>query len=538
MVIRILQKTNNKLDVIMKTKYILKGIIATLLLTFIFANTSCESYNEPLLDGIGNTREFSPIGLTARVRNQTFVELTWTVKEGENKFVVEFSADDTEFKTIYKTVEVTASQLPILVSLEGETTYAIRVKAVTPGLADSKWSVTTATTLSEQLFLPVQPADIEAKQVTLRWTPNSNVTQITVAPGGITHAITPAEKAAGVAVITGLTGETAYTATLLNGAKKRGVVTFTTGIDIGTGILVTTTDNLFQKITDAPSGSVLVFMPGDYTAQTGTIAINKTITLRGLKTADKSKLKVNFTLANNPANAAEVVSLSLIDLDLSGTGLTSGAITIATPATTQLGDVLISNCNVHDFPSQLIYGNASAKLKSFTVDNSIIKNVNTAGSADFIDFRTTYVASISLTKSTFDTCSSRDFIRLDAAAGLTGTGLTSTVLIDACTIYAPTLPLASRILYLRFALNAPTVRNTLFAVGSAVYTNSTATAAPVFVNNNNFNSPNLQLAGSNNRPDTAATVLDPQFVSAATGNFTIKNQTLIDRQVGDPRWRQ
>ena len=533
-VIKILEKINKV--IMMKTKYIVKGLIATLLVAF--AVSSCESYTEELLDGIGNTREFSPIALTAKVKTQTFVELNWTVNPEADHYTVEFSADDPEFKTIYKTVQVTGSQLPVTVQLEGETTYSIRVKAITTGLADSKWSVTTATTLSEQLFFPVQPADIDAKQVTLRWVPNSTVTQISVMPGSITHTITPAEKTAGVAVVTGLTGETDYTATLLNGTKKRGVVTFTTGIDIGTGILVTPTDNLFQKITNAPSGSVLVFMPGDYTAQTGLIAINKTITLRGLRTADKSKLKVNFTLANNPNNVAEVVSFSLIDLDLSGAGLTGGAIAISTAATTQLGDVLISNCNVHDFPSQLMYGNASARLKSFTVDNSIVKNVNTAGSADFIDFRTTYVASITLTKSTFDTCSSRDFIRLDAAVGLTGTGLTSNVLIDACTIYNPALPLASRILYLRFISNTSTVRNTLFAVGSAVYTNSTATAAPVFLNNNNFNSSNLQLTGSNNRPDASATVLDPQFVSAATGNFKVQNQTIIDKKIGDPKWLQ
>jgi len=523
----------------MKTKYIFKGLIAILVLAI--GVSSCESYNEGLLDGIGNSREFSPIGLKATIRNQTTVELTWTVKTDENAdhYVVEFSADDPEFKTIYKTLQVTAAQLPIQVPLEGETVYSIRVKAVNgSGLEDSKWSVITATTLSEQLFSTVQPVDIDAKQVTLRWVPNSSVTQISVMPGNIVHEITPAEKTAGVAIVTGLTGETAYTATLLNGVKKRGVVTFTTGIDIGTGILVKTTDDIFQKITDAPSGSVLVFMPGDYTAQTGLIAINKTLTLRGLKTADKSKLKVNFTLANNPASPSEVVNFSLIDLDLSGSGLTGGAIAISTAAPTQLGDVLISNCKVHDFPSQLMYGNALARLKSFTVDNSIIKNVNTASGADFIDFRTTYVANVSLTKSTFDTCSSRDFIRLDAAATLSGGSLTSTVLIDACTIYAPTLPAASRILYVRFLSNASTVRNTLFAVGSAVYTNSTATAAPTFSNNNNFNSPGLQLAGSNNRTDTSATLLDPQFSSAATGNFTLGNQTLKDRQVGDPLWRQ
>ncbi|MNS19662.1 Fibronectin type III domain protein [compost metagenome] len=520
----------------MKTINIFKGLITVLFLSV--AVSSCESYNEALLDGIGNTREFSPIGLKATIRNSTTVELDWTAKADENAdhYVVEFSADDSSFATIYKTINVAPSELPVKVALEGETVYSIRVKAVTSGLADSKWSVITATTLSEQIMFPVQDADIQATQVTLRWTPNSAVTQITAMPGNIVHNITAAEKTAGVATLTGLTPETAYTAILLNGTKKRGNATFTTGIDIGTGILIKEGDNFLQKIIDAPSGSVLVFMPGDYTAQTGTIAINKTITLRGLRPENKPKLKVNFTLANNPANASEVVNLSLIDLDLNGTGTTGGAIAIGTAAATGLGDVLISGCYVHDYPSQLIYGNASAKLKSFSVDNSIVENVNVNAGADFIDFRTTYVASVSLTKSTFDTCSSRDFIRLDAAAGLTGTGLTSTVLIDGCTIYAPTLPAASRILYIRFVSNLPTVRNTLLAVGSAVYTNSTATAVPGFANNNNFNSPNLQITTGNNRPDASATVLDPQFTNAPGGDFTVKNQTLIDRKVGDPRW--
>lgn len=517
----------------MKIKNILKGLITTLILTL--AISGCESYNEALLDGLGNTREFSPIGLTAVIRNQTAVELNWTTAENVDHYVVEFSEEES-FATIYKTVNVTASQLPIRVQLEAETVYSIRVKAVTPGLADSKWNITTANTLNEQLFLPVQPGDIEAKQMTLRWVPNSTVTHLFLNPGSISRMITAAEKASGVAIVAGLTPETNYTATLYNSTKKRGVQSFTTGIDIGTGILVTPADNIFQKISDAPSGSILVFMPGDYTAQTGLIAINKTLTLRGLKTDNKSLLKVNFTLNNNPLNASEVVSFSLIDLDLNGTGLSGAAIGIASPATTQLGDVLISNCRVHDFPSQLMYGNSSAKLKSFTVDNSTIKNVNTGGSADFIDFRTTYVESIALTKSTFDTCSSRDFIRLDAAANLSGTGLTSNVSIDACTIYAPTLPQTSRILYLRFLSNTSTVRNTLLAVGSAVYASSSATFAPVFLNNNNFNSPNLQLTGGNNKPDTSATVLDPQFVNAANGDFTVKNQTVIDKKIGDPRW--
>lgn len=523
----------------MKKIDILKGLIATVLLTLIFANTSCESYNEPLLDGIGNTQEFSPIGLTAKVRNQTFVELAWTVKEGENKFVVELSADDTEFKTIYKTIEVTPSQLPILVSLEGETTYSIRVKAVTPGLTDSKWSVITATTLSEQLFLPVQAVDIEAKQVTLRWTPNSNVTQITVAPGGITHVITPAEKTAGVAVVSGLTAETAYTATLLNGTKKRGVITFTTGIDIGTGILVKNTDDLLQKIADAAAGAILVLEPGDYTAanQTGAITLNKAITLRGLRSYNTPKLHVNFVMATGAAN------VSLIDLDLKGDkGAAGAAVSVIkyNDNSVTYGALLISGCNIHDFGVSLISANlAAAKITSVIVENTVVTNVLTTG-GEFIDVRGSQLAQLTLKNSTFNNCATaRYFIRMDA--GLTG--LTTNILIDSCTISNPNMlgTAANSILYTRFVTNVIAVRNTLFANTPAPYTREAVTANPTFANNNYFNSPNLNsTAGAlaNNRPDTGGTALDPQFVNAAGGNFTIKNQTLIDNKVGDPRWRQ
>ncbi|KFF05071.1 DUF5123 domain-containing protein [Flavobacterium reichenbachii] len=525
----------------MKTKYILSGLIASLLLTF--AVSSCESYNEGVNDTLNVNREFSPIGLTAKIRNQTTVELNWNVKQEETpgRFVVQFSADDTEFKTIYKTVEVTASQLPLSVQLEGETTYSIRIKAISAeGKEDSKWSVTTATTLTEQIFFPVQDADIEAKQVTLRWTPNSSVTQITVEPSNIVHVVTPAEKIAGVATITGLTGETAYTATLLNGTKKRGVVTFTTGIDIGTGILVKPEDDLNAKITAAPAGSVLVLMPGDYQVFKGEIVLNKSITLRGLRPGDKPKLHVRFTLNTGAAN------LSLVDLDSEGADTTVGDSNFITlsGASAAYGNILISGCYVHDYLRALMYGNASlAKLTSFTVDNTIVKNVNTNKQADFIDFRNTYAASIVVKNSTFDTCSiERDFVRADAVlpanGGSSGTGLTTNVLIEGCTLYKVSNNAApKRLLYLRFGSNSSTVRNTLIVSTTGIYTNQPATIQPTFTRNYYFEAPSfIDATITNNKIDASATTANPQFVNAATGNFKVQNQTLIDNNIGDPRW--
>lgn len=518
----------------MRAKYILKGLIATLL--FAFAISSCESYNEELLNGVGANREFSPIGLTAKVRNQTTVELNWTTKVEADHYVVEFSADDPDFKTIFKTVNVTAKQLPVQVALEGETVYSIRIKAVSAsGIADSKWSITSATTLSEQLFLASIDGDIDVKQVTLRWVANSNVTQIVVNPGNITHAITPAEKTAGVAIVTGLTAETAYTATLFNAAKKRGVLNFTTGIDIGTGILVKPTDDLNAKINEAASGAVLVLMPGDYTSQVNTFILNKSITIRGLRSFDKPKLKGSFSIVAGSAN------VSLIDLDLTGDATRTDVVRYTD--VTNYGKLLISGCTIHDYEKTFVGASIAAKIESITVENSIVTNVGliTAG-GEFIDIRTAFVGNIVLTKSTFNNCApGRAFIREDTNTAFTG--LTSNILIDSCTLYGVTNTIANsgyQILYVRFANNSTIIRNSIFAQTIARYANQTTTTAPTFANNNYFNAATLNLASpvSPLKSDSAGSALDPQFTNAATGNFTIKNQTLIDNQVGDPRWRQ
>ncbi|WP_291287749.1 DUF4957 domain-containing protein [Flavobacterium sp.] len=516
----------------MNAKDIFKGLLAVFLLVV----AGCESYNEAVLQDIGANSLFSPIELKAAVKNQTTVELNWTAKEDVDHYTVEFSADDPDFKTIYKTVNVTAKELPVKVALEGETVYSIRVKAVSSaGLADSKWSVTTAATLSEQIFFPVQSADIEATQATLRWTPNSAVTQITAAPGGIAHTITAAEKTAGVATVTGLTGETAYTVTLFNGTKKRGVVTFTTGIDIGTGILVKPTDDLNAKIAAANPDAVLVLMPGEYNVYTGEIILNKPITIRGLRADNKPLLHNKFTLN------AGATKVSLIDLDLNGDKTQSDAVKY-NDVSTAYGALLISGCNVHDFVKSFITQTATGitKIASVTVENTVVTNILTV-QGDCIDFRTSHLASLTLRNSTFNNCATgRDFIRIDNALNITGTGLTTTVLVDACTVSNKAMTASNRILYVRFASNSSTIRNTLFDTPLAMYTNQASTTAPTFLNNNYFNSTALHTAGiAAVKYDASGTygTLDPQFVNSAAGNFTIKNQILIDKKIGDPQWR-
>ena len=515
---------------IMKTKNILKGLVITLLLALTFTN--CSGYDVDVIEELAVDREFAPVALTARVRNQTTVELNWTVNEEINSYVVEFSADDPNFGNIVKTIEVTGDQLPVQVAMEGETLYSIRVQAISArGLEDSTWALISAQTLTEQLMLASEPGDIKALEATFRWVPNISVTQIVINPGNIIHAITAQEKIDGVATVTGLNSETDYSAVLYNNTKVRGSSSFSTGIDVGDNTLVLVTDDLFQMIADAADGDILLLEAGDYTAQTGTISLDKSITIQGLRSYNKPLLNINFELN---AGATDV---SLIDLDLDGASTMTDVVKFSSAG--NYNSVLISGCNIHDFTRTFVQGSVTdAILQTLTVENCIVTNILTDG-GDFIDFRNGDVLNLNVTTSTFNNCApGRDFIRMDAAGTSNGSS-TSNILLDRNTLYACSNSSSRRIFYVRFDSNEITSTNNLIAeTASEGYADrSGIDETPIFDNNNYFNAPGFINSSQYIFDANNYTELDPGFVDAAVGDFTVTNQTLLDNQVGDPRWR-
>lgn len=513
----------------MKTKYILKTLF---ILCLAFAITSC-GYDEEVINDLDVNRAFAPVALTAKIRNQTTVELNWTVRPNVSKYVVEFSADDPNFGTIFKAVDVTPNQLPIQIALEGETVYSIRVKAISAiGSEESTWAVVNATTLTEQLMLPFEAGDVAATRATFRWVANSNVTQLVLQPGDIIHVITSQEKTDGVATVMGLTGETAYSVTLLNNTKIRGTAAITTGIDVGDNTLVLPTDDLFQMIADAAPGDILLLEQGDYTAQAGTITLDKSITIQGLRRDFKPLLKVSFSIVTGATD------VSLIDLDLTGDTPTLLTDVVRYTGVGNFNSLLISGCNIHDYDRSFVAGNVTdAILQSLKVENNVVTNILTSG-GDFIDFRNSDVLNVEVKTSTFNNCApGRDFFRLDDAGTSTQKGLVCNVLLDSCTLYACSNT-DDRILYVRFQTNKLTVSNNLFAETSAYYSNQSRTdPTPTFLNNNYFNAPAFFATNTVFDNTTNYTTLNPGFVNAAGGNFTITNQTLKDNAVGDPRWR-
>ena len=506
------------------------------LVTLIFSG--CTEV-EPVVDKLEFDRVFTPMELKVIIRNKTTAEISWVLRSDAESYVVEISEDNLLFTNIVKTATVNPSEVPYSVPLEGETQYSVRVKGVSSATADSKWLATTFMTQAENILLPVAPNDIKATSATVKWPAGSDVTNFIITPGNVNRAITSSEKAAGAAIITGLTGETTYNVKLYKGAKQRGTVSFTTLIDLGGATPVYATDDLSTAIANAKEGDVLVLFPGVYSKYAGDITISKSITIKGLYPNNKPVLNIRFILSSG------VTDFYIKDLNLNGTYDTgtpvilSQAITFSS-GTYDVNSLKIESCTVHDYNQALVYGaSAVMKLQSLLITNCVMSNIVNDG-GDFIDFRSGHVANLTITNSTFNKVAAmpRDFIRMDAASGISGTGKTCTILIDRCTFW--NVSNGRRILYVRFVNNASTVSNCIFAGSTGYagyYSNQAATTAPECSKNNYFNAAafytsSLKLDGS-----SSYTTLDPGFVDAANGNFKLTNQSLIDNGIGDPRWK-
>ncbi len=515
-------------------KRIIKNILVFIgIFTLIF--TACKEV-DPVVENLKFSRVFSPTDFTARIRNKTTAEFSWTLRSDAESYVIEISEDNLQFAKIVKTVAVNPDQIPYSIALDGETNYSARVKGINSSTGDSKWSTTTFTTEAENILLPVAPNDIKATSVTLKWPAGSEVTHFLIVPGNTQRPITAAEKAAGVATITGLTGETSYTVSLFKDTKKRGEVSFKTLIDIGNATAVYPADNLKDVIAAAKPGDVLVLFPGEYLQYAGDINIDKSITIKGLLPYNKPIINVRFTLGSG------VTDFYLKDIEMDGTYGDIPTILVqailCNSGTYTINSVKMEGCLIRDYNQALIYGGSAVlKIQSLIIDNCVMQNIVNDG-GDFIDFRTGYVANLSITTSTFNKVAAfpRDFIRLDNSSA-NFPGSTSNILIDRCTFY--NVSNSRRILYVRFVNNASIVKNSIFAGPdgyTGYYSNQAGTTNPECSKNNYFNAVAFYTGSLKLDVSGTYTTLNPGFTNVATGNLKVTNQTLIDNAIGDPRW--
>ena len=465
--------------------------------------------------------------------NRTDARLSWKLNKEVASYSLEVFADDslTFAGTPVRQIDgVTGDQLPFYIrDLDGETQYSVRIKSVTAGDTDSKWSGVYFKTGTENIYLPFEDGDLKATAVTLRWIPGRTLTSITLEPGGITHTVTTAEIAAGSATIEGLTGETTYTATLRNGQKVRGILEFMTLVDLGNAIPVYPEDDFISMLAVAGDGDAFALFPGTYGAG-DMFVVNKSIEIKGVYPYDKPVLSGYISLE-------EGAGLLLKDVTLDGGALQGQGIVFNTADVTY-GDLRVENSEIRDFVKGVFYLNVASLVESITFHNNLIYNIQCDG-GDFMDSRKGAYNSLTLTNnSIYNSAAGRDLIRYDDASSAFP-GMTSTILVDHNTLHGVCNSSSKRLFYVRFKENKITFTNNIVAETAAIFTNQNNTdPSPTFGGNNFFNAPNLfSASGSSSKfYDDSAGSEDPGFVDAANGDFTVTNELLKAKETGDPRW--
>lgn len=517
--------------------------------------TACSDPDEPITS-VEFNRLFSPTELEAKIQNTTGVKLTWFSISASEKALIEIYADDPDMQ--YAGTPLTFEAVPNEAiapsrtewtwtlpagTLEGETTYSVRVKAVGKNM-ESKWAGTTFETGTEQIFYDVPTADISKTSVTLRWPAGTNVTRIDVQKSGEviqTHQLSASEIAEGVATITDLKVESTYTFYIYNGDKQRGKIQVQT---LPNYTPVASAAELLSAIDAAEPGEVLMLTENAVYDFTDAAALGKEEAVKSLKIEKDLVLNTNngATIKGIYFQIFAGASLEFANIILDGEG-GSGDQAFNYKDEGNYGRLYIHDAEIKNYAKGFFYINVAAVINDITIDKCLIHDIVCSG-GDMFDSRSGGYNTFNLTNSTiYNSAASRDFIRMDDASSKVTASPVITV--DHCTLYDVGNGGANyRLLYVRFAGNVINWTNNVVANtnNKRGFSNQTSTAIPTFKNNFYFNTLNLlSLAAGNEEKvqffdEDGTDVATNPFKDAANANFTIIDEKIKDKEAGDPRW--
>ncbi|OJV90806.1 MAG: hypothetical protein BGO34_21025 [Bacteroidia bacterium 44-10] len=506
------------------------SVIALFILTIAIQVSCSDDLTE--ITKIDYERVFSPTKLEATILNRTNVRLRWVNNTSAESYTIELFANDslTFAGSPVITMEGIAVTENIIENLDGETRYSARVKAVSSKAADSKWTGVFFKTAAEHLLLPFLDGDIAPTSVIFRWPAGQQVTEIVLNPGSIIHTVTPAEVTEGMAVVEGLTGETSYTARVMNGEKVRATVSFTTLVDIGNATPVYPEDNFIAMLAAAEDGDAFALFPGTY-GELSKFTISKKVEIKAVYPYDKPVLKGYISMTDNSA-------LLLQSIVLDGAGLADGNQAIVFEiAGASYGDITIENCEIRNHVKGVYYLNVAALVESITINNTLIHHVECNG-GDLFDSRTGAIRVLTISNSTiYNSALARDMVRYDNASA-NFPGIESKIIIDRNTIYNVCTGSSNRLLYIRYTGHQTTFTNNIVASTEGIFSNQAATTVPAFNNNNYFQAPGFLPGGSSSSKffDESGSQMNPEFENPGEGNFKVNNIDVNAKRMGDPRW--
>lgn len=523
--------------------HFLRKIGFLLTLAVVFLNTGCNDEVLTEITDLETDRLFSPIGIEAKVTNQTQVVVSWTKNTLAESYTLEvFENDSLTFvgSPVLTVDGITNLDIPytIAAGLVGQTQYSIRIKAIGVDIDESKWNGVYVKTGSEQIMEEVVEADVTASQVTISWPAGETATHIVVSGGAspVNHTVTTAEIAAGSAVVTGLTEDTAYEIRLMKDDKIRGTRKFSTLMDLtaaGT-VVVATGEDLLAAISAAAPGTRIVINPtnaGDeFLVGGANVDIDKALSIRGYLKSKMPVVHAQF-LANTDDAALTVRD---VILDGASGGVNRDHLVQLKVNNVNCGAFIFRDCVITNYNKSLVSGasNLIVSMAAFDIINSKVSNILTI-SADCIDIRSGCLLSSKLINSTFrNVAPDRDFYRLDDASA-NFIGKSTVIEVDRCTFYGVSNSASRRLLYVRFAGNQITFKNSLVVSTLGYHTNQAATNVS-FANNHYFEAPNFKASevANSKLDETGVNLTASPVVVGDDLSVTIVDQDLLAKGVG------
>lgn len=535
---------------------------------------ACVKSNEGLVDDASTNRPFVPYSFSVKTSRDT-AKFLWSapvLSSGKRySYTVDISTD-TLFSRVdlSKTVDTLGFNLIEPTLAVAKKYYArMRVNAF-KGSEPSRWYYSESFSLNGENYLrAIRDFEISQSTALIHWYANANTAgvnkiQLTRSDGtaGPVFDVTTSENASGVKTLNGLSPDTRYTLQLFAGPKSKGITSFSTNKTVTYTNVLSSGGDLAAAINSAVDGDVIGLNPGTYTLGNNVFTMTgKSITIRSVSNnpAD-TKLKLReLDIAGTGAG----ITFAGLDIDGNYSGTSYGLVFLALRGAATAGeaayftDVRIDNCTIHDYTRCLIVGNNGSAvnvqiIKSFTINNSIIYNIDKAATSTWytMSLEKLLFGSFNITKSTFYTMGAGMF---NMSTNLNSTSVPA-LTIDYCTFNSfgsgnKNLFLdanANKITYIlrnSILANSPltggTIAGAYRATGSGSVLNflnnnyfqlfTNATGTPLNLNGLNqvgSTTINLGWTASTTNFSLASLPSDSRIFSASTSGGTL----------GDPRW--
>lgn len=409
----------------MKNIYINIGFFIGIIV--LLGTNACKDNINPPLEELDFVRVFTPLELTAKISNQTTLELNWGFNKGISSYVVEISQDSLDFSDIIYTATVALNELPFVYALpSGDTQYSARVKGVssTAGVEDSKWSAIAFKSLPENLFEGYQIKMTAIGAITVSWLPGKAVTALTFVTqsGETSFDITAEEATAGSKSVTGV-ANAVYEIRLMNNAAVRGTQNYVLEGDV----LVASGTDLAAAIAAASAGDVIVLEENGMYPFVGDLTIDKSLKIKGIDgiglpvlylTSGDRMFYIGSSLTPADSLVFENLYISGFINHNAGDGQHRGIFDMESEAC-NLGALKFIGCKLYDLGRQVLRlrGGSDQTIGLFLVDDCIIHNLGNSSASYGVlsaDQTNTNVKIIKVMNSTIDSLKSH-FLRYDDA---------------------------------------------------------------------------------------------------------------------------